>query len=108
MYDIYPFIPYIAKPVATVLPSNETKIVGQQVEFHCDFAGTPKPVTVWYFMARGSINRLPLAFDSRIGRTATGIRISSLTKSDEGWYICIGSSSGGSSEVNAFLAVQGG
>ena len=100
-------IRYTAKPVPNVLPSNTTKIVGQSAEFNCDFVGTPKPITTWYFIARGSSVRLPLAFGGRISKTSSGIRIGSVLKSDEGRYICNGNSSGGSLEVYAFLTVQG-
>ena len=77
------------------------------MEFHCDFAGTPKPVAFWYFIRRGSSYRQPVVYGDRVGRISSGIGINSVVKSDEGRYICSGNSTGGSSEVYAFLTVQG-
>ena len=90
-----------------MVPSNQTRIVGQSVEFHCEFVGTPKPITLWYFVAKGSSARQLVTFGSHVSKTASGVRIGSVRKLDEGRYICNGNSSGGSLEVYAFLIVHG-
>ncbi|XP_065067823.1 roundabout homolog 2-like isoform X2 [Rhopilema esculentum] len=92
-------------PAVLIAPSNATKIVGESVQFRCDFYGTPKPVVSWFFSRTQSSSRETVAYDSRVVKTSDGIRISPVRKTDEGKYICRGNSTGGSLEVFAFLRV---
>ena len=108
---ILPFVclfisPLVApSPFPSKIPKNATRTVGESVTFLCDFDGIPKPTVTWFHDNGTAWVQVKSA--ARIVLTSTSLEIRRITKKDEGKYICRGNNSAGSSQVFAYLKVQG-
>ena len=86
-------------PVIT--PNIVTVETGESATFSCSAEGDPAPIITWY---RGT-NQINATMMPRVTITGMSLTISSITLSDEDYYICRAVFAASETESQAFLNI---
>ena len=97
---------YLAIPRFKISPTNMTGKSGEDVFLACEIVGVPKPTVLWFFESWNGHPRL-ISNSKQNMITTNGLHVKDVSKANEGWYMCLGNSSGGTNNATAYLRVLG-